>query len=169
MTRIAGTAAAAEKTLHVAVAATLFAMMVVTFVDVAGRFFFDRPLPAAYEMTELLMAIAIFGAMPFATRSQGHITITLLDRLFRERAMRIRTVVVSLICAAASFALSYEVFHRSLRLIDQGDHTLFLKAPLAPFALFIAAMSAVTGVCFLLVATGRAIARPAEPGEDQTT
>ncbi len=167
MTRIAATAAAAEKILQVAVATTLFAMMAVTFTDVAGRFFFDRPLPAAYEMTELLMAVAIFGAMPVATRSQGHITISLLDGLFRGRSVRVRAVVVSLLCAAASFALAYEVLSCGMRQLDQGDHTLFLKAPLGPFALFIAAMSAVTGICFLLVAAGRASAMPSPDSGDR--
>jgi TRAP-type C4-dicarboxylate transport system permease small subunit len=166
MSKIEAAARAGETVLQTIVAITLFVIMTVTFVDVTGRYVFLRPLPAAYELTELLMALGVFGAMPLAARSQEHITISLLDGLFTDRAMKIRTFIVSVMCATISFALAYVIWLRGLRLMAQGEFTLFLKAPLAPFAFFVAIMSALMGICFLLAAVGR-VAGPSKL-EDMT-
>ncbi|MGB7183401.1 MAG: hypothetical protein WBD51_15785, partial [Burkholderiaceae bacterium] len=43
--------------------AALFMMMMFTFLDVAGRYLFSRPLPAAYEIISLMMPFIIFCAL----------------------------------------------------------------------------------------------------------
>lgn len=135
--------------LHVIVAGTLFGMLSVTVVDVTGRYFFGRPLPAAYEITELMLAIMVFGAMPLAALGQGHITISILEGFFKGKVERIRLILISFFCALASFGLAYEVLIRSMRIFNEGDHTLFLKAPIAPIAFFITGMSVIMGGVYL--------------------
>ena len=47
--------------------AMILAMMVVTAIDVAGRYFLNRPIGGAFEVTEILMGLVIFAGMPLAT------------------------------------------------------------------------------------------------------
>ncbi len=42
----------------------LFAIMALTFFDVAGRKLLSNSIPGSLELTELLMVVVIFGALP---------------------------------------------------------------------------------------------------------
>jgi len=46
----------------------LFAIMVLTFLDVSGRKLLDHSIPGSLELTELLMVVVIFGALPLVSR-----------------------------------------------------------------------------------------------------
>lgn len=46
---------------------TLFALMVVTSVDVVGRYFFNSPRPGAVELARLMLATLVFLAFPVVT------------------------------------------------------------------------------------------------------
>jgi TRAP-type C4-dicarboxylate transport system permease small subunit len=52
-------------------------MVVVTCVDVVGRRL-GHPLKGAYDIVELLGAIAIAGGLPYTTACRGHVAIELL-------------------------------------------------------------------------------------------
>ena len=45
----------------------LFAIMVLTFLDVGGRKLLDHSITGSLEMTELLMVVVIFGALPLVS------------------------------------------------------------------------------------------------------
>ena len=53
----------AEALLGVAASAILFAMMLLTTVDVVARYVFNRPLRGAFEVTELLLVVLIFAGL----------------------------------------------------------------------------------------------------------
>jgi len=57
-----------------AAAAGLAAMMLLTFVDVAGRAC-NRPIVGAVEVTELLMGSLIFLGIGYTTFHRGHIRV----------------------------------------------------------------------------------------------
>ena len=71
----------AGRVLGTVAATVLFAMMVLTFVDVTGRKLFTRPVYGAYEITEFLMGMLIFCALPLVTAREGHVSIDVLDHL----------------------------------------------------------------------------------------
>lgn len=79
----------------------LFAMMVLTFVDVMGRYVFLAPLPAAYEMISLMMPAIIFCALPLTMLRETHVTVDLLDGFVRPRLARVQGVFVNMFSAAA--------------------------------------------------------------------
>ena len=68
------------------VAAALAFMMVLTVVDVTGRFVFNRPIPGSFEVMEFCLAIVVFSALPLVTWDRRHITVSLFDSFFRRRA-----------------------------------------------------------------------------------
>ena len=48
-------------------AAALFAIMWLTLVDVSGRKFLSHSVPGGLELTEMLMVVVIFGALPLVS------------------------------------------------------------------------------------------------------
>jgi len=137
----------------------LFAMMLFTFADVVGRYFFASPLPAAYEVVSLTMPAIIFCALPLTVLRQGHVTVDLLDPFIPGAVARVQAVVVHLISAAALALISWRLVIRSMdqRYYEEVTDELFLE--LWPFS---AAMAALCGLAALtalanvwLAATGR--------------
>ena len=79
----------------------LFAMMLLTFIDVIGRYLFLSPLPAAYEIISLMMPAIIFCALPLTVLRETHVTVDLLDTFIPSGLARVQGVVVNLVSAAA--------------------------------------------------------------------
>jgi len=44
-------------------------MMVLTFVDVVGRYLLNRPLRGAFELTELGLVVLIFAGLPLVSHA----------------------------------------------------------------------------------------------------
>ena len=58
------------------IAATeLFCLMLLTCVDVIGRYFFSSPVAGGFEITEMLLAGLIFSALPLVTLRGEHVTV----------------------------------------------------------------------------------------------
>lgn len=87
----------------------LFAMMLLTFVDVIGRYLFLSPLPAAYEIISLMMPGIIFCALPLTVLRETHVTVDLLDAFIPARLARIQGVVVNLVSAAALALITWRL------------------------------------------------------------
>jgi TRAP-type C4-dicarboxylate transport system permease small subunit len=117
-------------------AALLGGMAAVTFVDVIGRYLFNRPLRGAFELTEVLMAAVIFAALPSLTLRREHIAIDLLDRYYPPRLARLRDRVIELASALIVAALAWEFFQQAQRMHADGLYTQALQMPLAPVVFF---------------------------------
>ena len=61
-------------------------MMLLTTADASGRYLFNRPILAAYELTtNYLMIVGVFLALPYAYRQGANIRVTfLVERLGRR-------------------------------------------------------------------------------------
>jgi len=120
----------------------LFAMMLVTFVDVVGRYFFGHALNGAYELTEVLLGLIVFAGLPIVTWRGEHVTVDLLTTRLpampRLGLARLAAVVTMLVLAALAWRLG--VTARDL--LGYGDATVFLGIPLGPVAGVMAALSA---------------------------
>ena len=78
-------------------------MMVMTFADVVLRSAFDAPIEAATELTRIFMAIIVFTVLPVASAKGAHISVDLLDPLFKGWGKRLRDAAIDLICGAMLF------------------------------------------------------------------
>lgn len=129
----------------------LAAMVVVTFIDVVGRYLFNRPMKGAFELTEVLMAALIFAALPAITARREHIAVDLLDRYFPPRAARVRNAVIELASALAVGALAYIFFEQAKQTYADGLYTQALQLSLAPLVFFVMGALAVAAVLHLVV------------------
>ena len=130
-------------------AAILLLLMALTFVDVVGRYLFSAPVPGGYELTQLLMAILIFCALPVISWRETHVTIDLLDFLATGRAAEIRQVIVNAVSAAAIALVGWRTWIYAGELADYGDVTEYLHIPQAPIVYFISLFSFLTVLLLL--------------------
>jgi TRAP-type C4-dicarboxylate transport system permease small subunit len=131
-------------------AMALFTIMWLTLVDVIGRRFFSHSVPGGLELTEILMVIVIFGAMPLVSWRNEHVVFDSLDNMLPDWVRDIQARVVHLVCAGTFGFLAYLMTTRADRLTEYGDTTVHLQLSIAPVAWMMAAMLALTGLVHLL-------------------
>jgi TRAP-type C4-dicarboxylate transport system permease small subunit len=127
----------------------LFAMLLLTCVDVFGRYILNAPVNGKTEITRLMMAGLVFCALPVVSVSDEQITVDLLDRFFSARAGAIRDAIVDLLSGTCLGIMVYWLVFRSERLRDYGYVTDFLHWPLYPFAYFVSFMTLVAAVALI--------------------
>ena len=65
--------------LEVITAILLFSMMILTFIDVIGRYLFNAPVYGAAEIIQILLIGVIFSAMPIVSKTNSHIAVELFS------------------------------------------------------------------------------------------
>lgn len=131
-------------------AVMLFILMIITFVDVAGRNLFNHPLTGASELTELFVAGVVFFMLPKVALTGKHIVIDIIDPLVSAGVRRALDVFASLLAAGLFFVIGKQLFATAARAAEYGDTTAALGLPLAPILAALAVMSVVNGLAHLL-------------------
>jgi TRAP-type C4-dicarboxylate transport system permease small subunit len=140
------------RALGLAMCVLLFALMMLTAVDVTGRYLFNNPIPGSVEYTELGLGILVFGSLPLVTTRQEHITIDILDFIFRARRKLVQQFVVNIVGLIVTGFLSWRIFAKANELAANGDLSINMQLPLAPVAYFMSVMSGIATVIMLLLA-----------------
>ncbi len=140
----------ASKVLAGVACVVLFGMMLLTFVDVIGRYVFLSPLPAAYEIISLMMPGIIFCALPLTVMRETHVTVDLLDSFIPKGLARIQGVVVNLVSAVALGLVTWRLAIKGLddRYYETVTDELLLL--IWPFGLGMAALCAIATVAALV-------------------
>jgi TRAP-type transport system small permease protein len=139
-------------TLCSAVAAlALFAIMLLTLVDVGGRKLVSTSLPGALELTELLMVAVIFAAMPLVSLAGDHVVFDSLDGLVPSWLRRTQHALVDLLCAALLGGMAWLMWVKAGQMVEYGDITAQLKLPLGPFVYLMSVLMAITALIHLLL------------------
>jgi TRAP-type C4-dicarboxylate transport system permease small subunit len=127
----------------------LFGMMMLTAVDVVGRYVLNRPVAGAFEITEMMLAALIYCGLPLVSQRREHIVIDSFDHFMSRGVKRGLDMAAEVVCSASLFGLAWLVFRRAVRVLDYGDTTTVLKLPLAPVAYLMAAMLLATALIHL--------------------
>ena len=149
----------------------LFALMVMTCVDVFGREILNTPLNGATELTQLMMGVIVFAVLPVVSLREEHITVDLLDKWFPRRLAPPRQVVLNLMAGIMMAIVCWRVWVIGEFQIEYGDGTEFLEIPLGPVSYFISIMSGIAAFALFINAyhhvTGRAEIRSQDPRLNQ--
>jgi TRAP-type C4-dicarboxylate transport system permease small subunit len=148
LTRFAG------YTLGTVAAVTLFAMMALTFADVWGRYLLRQPVFGGYEVTEFMMGVLIFTALPMLCAQEGHVTIDLLDHIVPKAWLRWQRFLVNLVSGIVLAVMAWRVSLLSEQLAANHEVTMTLKIPHAPFALVFAIMAGFAALACFVVTWG---------------
>ena len=127
----------------------LFAIMALTFFDVNGRKLMDTSIPGSLELTELLMVVVIFSAMPLVTLRGEHVVFDSLDGWLPQAVKTTQRALVNLLCAAAMLALAWLMWDSGGQFAASGETTAQLKILKAPFLYGMSVMCAITGLIHL--------------------
>lgn len=127
----------------------LFGIMVLTFFDVLGRKFLDNSIPGSLEMTELLMVVVIFGALPLVSLRGEHVLFDSLDAHLSPHVLRMQKALIHLLSASALLALAVLMWKTGGQFAETGETTAQLRLPKAPFIYGMAVLCGLTGLVHL--------------------
>lgn len=128
----------------------LFAMMVMTFLDVIMRSAADSPLGAAPELTRVLMAVVVFSVLPVVSARGKHISVDLLDHFIPAGLLRCGDVLVDISCGVMLLWPASRCIALAQRARDYGDVTEFLGIPTFYIAWFITVSVFATAAVLIL-------------------
>lgn len=128
----------------------LLAMLLLTCLDVIGRYLLNAPINGKTELTRFIMAGMIASALPVISFTSGHIAVDLFDARFSARGAAIRDLVTDALAALALGVLGYWLLFRAERLEARGYVSDFLHLPLYPVAYFVMVMTMMA--CMAMVA-----------------
>jgi TRAP-type C4-dicarboxylate transport system permease small subunit len=154
-----------ERCLEVCAGAALFTMMAITLIDVIGRKFFSRPLTGGVELTELMMVVALFFALPLVSAHCQHIVFDALDPWLRPLHRRVQQALANLLCAVLFGSAAWVIAWRALRTMEFGDVTAQLRISIGPFHMTIAVLLGLTA----LIHIGLAMNPPKPPASEVPT
>jgi len=139
--------------------------MLVTCIDVFGRYLFNNPLTGSTEMTEIAVGIVIFSVLPIISWRNDHVVVDILDHFFSRRVHMIRTIVINLSISVALAFLGQRIYVLGQRSLSYGEVTEYLAIPLGWMMFFIAVMCWVTAAAVVTLGIARAIAEYREPAQ----
>jgi TRAP-type C4-dicarboxylate transport system permease small subunit len=145
----------ADAVLGIAASAILMAMVLLTFVDVVGRYVFNRPLRGGFEITELALLVLIFAGLPLVSHADEHVTMDFIDRLLGPGARVGLQRAIDAVCAAIFFFGAWLVWLKADRIWEYRDATDVLRIVYGPFVYFMAVMLGLAGAIHLYKAVAR--------------
>lgn len=127
----------------------LFGMMVVTFVDVVARYFFNSPIPAAFEVTEVMLGTLVFSCLPLVSAARDHVTIDLVDSLVPRNLLGFHIRFVELVMAATFGAMAVAVWIQAEKATEAAVGTEVLRIPVGPIGFFMSVMLCIAALVSL--------------------
>ncbi len=127
----------------------LFAIMVLTFLDVGGRKLLSHSITGSLELTELLMVVVIFGALPLVSERGEHVVFDSLDPYLPDAVKKIQRGLVHLLCGAALLGLGWLMWQTGTDFLQTGETTAQLQILKAPFIYGMGVLCAFTGFIHL--------------------
>jgi TRAP-type transport system small permease protein len=133
-------------------ALALFVIMALTFFDVGGRKLLGHSIPGSFELTELLMVVVIFAALPLVSAHSEHVVFDSLDAYLPSQLRRWQMALVQVLCGAALVALAWLLWQSGLDFAQAGETTAQLKVPKAPFVCGMGFLCGLTGLVHWVLA-----------------
>jgi TRAP-type C4-dicarboxylate transport system permease small subunit len=126
----------------------LLAIMVLTFVDVVGRYLFDNALPYTVELVQLGMGLVVFLGLALTTLEKGHISVDVLTSMLPASVGGLLARFGFALSALFFGLIAWWLFERGLSFRKDGLTTDVLLLKVWPVAIVMSVAAAfVTLVC----------------------
>lgn len=136
--------------LEVLCSLVLAAMMLLTFVDVIGRYLLGAPVFGASEMISTMLALIIFLGLGLANARDKHIVVELFDHRVRRLGPRTYDIIVQGFSLLAMCLIVYALFEQAREAAHIGSTTIVLEWPLAWITGSVAVLAALSVVSQIL-------------------
>lgn len=130
----------------------LFAIMVLTFLDVSGRKLMSQSITGSLELTELLMVVVIFCAMPLVSLKSEHVVFDSFDSVLPGYFKTVQRAVINIVCATLLLGLAFLMWNTGSEFAALGETTAQLKITKSPFIQGMGVMCGLTGLVHLALA-----------------
>lgn len=147
-----------EMLLGSASALILACIMLLTCVDVAGRYVFNEPVPGALEVTEIMMGALIFASLPMVTLRNQQVTIDLFEAFIPKSVKPALQILIQFVGSVCLAVIAWRLWVKAGQMIDQGDTTAVLQLKVWPLVYFMSVLAAVTALILLLMIRQKEIA-----------
>ena len=127
----------------------LFSMMALTFSDVVGRYFLNSPIYGASEMIAFLMGLTIFTAFPLVTQDRVHITVSMIDHLFKGRVRYVQRLLVLFGTIGFLGFVTWLMFDQGYSMYESEFLSPYLDVPQAPIVLALSVLSGLATLIFI--------------------
>ena len=128
-------------------ALALFAIAMLTLFDVLGRKLASQSIPGSLELTEMLMVVVIFAALPLVSFAGEHVVFDSLDARLPPKFRLWQQRIVQCACMLLLGGIAWLLWRKAGDMVGYGDVTAQLKVPQGPF---VYAMSLLCGVTALV-------------------
>lgn len=113
-------------------ALVLLILVVLTCIDVIGRYFFNNPLVGAVELVQICMGMIVFFSFPIMFLRNDHVVVDLIPIFGRGRIGWAVAILFLLITVFVAITLGDRVYDYALRALEDGDITEYLRIPRYP-------------------------------------
>ena len=144
-------------------ALALVGMVLLTCIDVVGRYLLNRPLTGAFELSEMAMGALVFASLPLVTLRRQHVTVDLLDSLLPAGWRVAQDAAANLVAAACVGLVAWRLWIKASEMLANGETTAVLKIPMYPLVHAMALLSGLTAVVIVAMAWLDARARMGRP------
>lgn len=128
----------------------LAAMMLLTFIDVIGRYILSAPIFGASEMISTLLALLIFLGLGIANARDKHIVVELFNEQARSLAPRLYDVLVQGFSILAMCLIVFVLSIQAMEAARVDSKTVVLEWPLVWITGTVAALAALSVVSQIL-------------------
>jgi TRAP-type C4-dicarboxylate transport system permease small subunit len=120
--------------------AALILMVLVTFANVVSRYLLKKPVMGAVEMTQLLLVVTAFFAIPYTEVRKQHVTFDEVVNLFPRRLRAFTLGLMYFLVGIYALIMSWQDTLLALTYMNPAVRvTDVLKIPIAP-AIFVVAL-----------------------------
>ncbi|MFH0726768.1 MAG: TRAP transporter small permease [Pseudomonadota bacterium] len=116
-------------------ASALFVMMFLIATDVLSRFFFNKPVPGAYELTEYLMAVVVPLGIAYCAQRKQHVGVDIIVEKFSVKNQKRVAIVTESVTVLLMGIVVWQNWVNFFEIINFGGESAVLHIPSYPFVL----------------------------------
>lgn len=166
MTRPPGTPSywSPDRVLEGFCAFTLVVLIVLTVIDVVGRYLLASPVPGAFEYVRALMGILVFAGLPLTTARGEHLRAGLFEHMASIGFNRVREPLIEAVSLFALCVLAWRLGAECIAKYESGE--LLQGVPIRLWALisFMTILCSVSAVIVAWKLVTRPLARASKAG-----
>lgn len=134
----------------------LVVLMLLTFVDVIGRYFLGQPVPGGHVLVQCLVCLLVFTGLPLVVLDDEHLRVRLLDGRMTPGQRKWRDFAVKLVIVGALAILAGQMFWQTAYFSANGEYFESIRIPVS----WMAGYAALTTGIAVLFAVGNLFVEP---------
>ena len=117
---------------------TMIGLMILTVADVILRKFFNAPILGSYEITEFLLVVLVFFAIPWAALKKANVKVDLIVGKFSERVQAVLSSVTCFLSLVVTAFFGWYTIPQAIYMLRLNRVSEMLDIPFFPFYFVVA-------------------------------